>query len=238
MKTSGASVVELGGGAAVQLDEALDPFARLGRHLRGLGGGGEAEHEVELAPARDLDHARELDLAQLDRGPGERAHDGGGVLRIDQQPQPGEHVAHLGALEKRPRLLATRRAAARRTLCRGATRWAGRRRRGDSGAGHQRKDTRGGLCGELRDRTAATLCGVDVIDWSAAQRIGELIAGSPPFGGVRAASVEPLAREFAGRVSAYSGLRALRRAAGARAGRPPGLDRGEPEAACSRCWRR
>ena len=48
---------------------------------------------------------------------------------------------------------------------------------------------------------------VDVIDWGAAQRIGELIAGSPPFGGVRAASVEPLAREFAGQVGAYSGLR-------------------------------
>jgi uncharacterized protein (DUF2342 family) len=47
---------------------------------------------------------------------------------------------------------------------------------------------------------------VDVIDWGAAQRVGELIAGSPPFGGVRAASVEPLVREFAGRVSAYSGL--------------------------------
>jgi uncharacterized protein (DUF2342 family) len=48
---------------------------------------------------------------------------------------------------------------------------------------------------------------VDVIDWSMAQRTGELIAGSPPFGGVRAASVEPLAREFAGRVGDYSGLR-------------------------------
>jgi coenzyme F420 biosynthesis associated uncharacterized protein len=47
---------------------------------------------------------------------------------------------------------------------------------------------------------------VDVIDWSTAQRVGELVAGSPPFGGVRAASVEPLAREFAGRVSAYSDL--------------------------------
>lgn len=47
---------------------------------------------------------------------------------------------------------------------------------------------------------------MDVIDWGAAQRVGELIAGSPPFGGVRAASVEPLAREFAGRVSAYSDL--------------------------------
>jgi uncharacterized protein (DUF2342 family) len=47
---------------------------------------------------------------------------------------------------------------------------------------------------------------VDVIDWGAAQRIGELIAGSPPFGGVRSASVEPLVREFAGSVGAYSGL--------------------------------
>jgi len=47
---------------------------------------------------------------------------------------------------------------------------------------------------------------VDAIDWGTAQRVGELIAGSPPFGGVRAAAVEPLAREFAQRVSDYSGL--------------------------------
>jgi coenzyme F420 biosynthesis associated uncharacterized protein len=47
---------------------------------------------------------------------------------------------------------------------------------------------------------------VDVIDWGTAQRVGELIGGSPPFGGVRAASVEPLTREFAGRVGSYSGL--------------------------------
>jgi uncharacterized protein (DUF2342 family) len=47
---------------------------------------------------------------------------------------------------------------------------------------------------------------VDVIDWGTAQRVGELLAGSPPFGGVRAGSVEPLVREFAGRVSTYSGL--------------------------------
>jgi uncharacterized protein (DUF2342 family) len=45
-----------------------------------------------------------------------------------------------------------------------------------------------------------------MIDWSAAQRIGELVAGSPPFGGVRTASVEPLAYDFARRVSEYSGL--------------------------------
>jgi uncharacterized protein (DUF2342 family) len=47
---------------------------------------------------------------------------------------------------------------------------------------------------------------VDVIDWGAAQRVGELLAGSPPYGGVRAASVEPLAHDFARRVSDYSGL--------------------------------
>jgi coenzyme F420 biosynthesis associated uncharacterized protein len=47
---------------------------------------------------------------------------------------------------------------------------------------------------------------VDVIDWRIAQRIGERVAGSPPPGGVRAASVQPLAHDFARRVSAYSGL--------------------------------
>jgi len=49
---------------------------------------------------------------------------------------------------------------------------------------------------------------VDAIDWGTAQRIGERIAGSPPYGGVQAASLEPLAYDFAKRVSAYSGLRA------------------------------
>jgi coenzyme F420 biosynthesis associated uncharacterized protein len=47
---------------------------------------------------------------------------------------------------------------------------------------------------------------VDTIDWRAAQRIGERVAGSPPSGGVRASSIEPLAYDFARRVSAYSGL--------------------------------
>jgi coenzyme F420 biosynthesis associated uncharacterized protein len=47
---------------------------------------------------------------------------------------------------------------------------------------------------------------MDTIDWRAAQRIGELIAGSPPHGGVQAAAIEPLAYDFARRVSAYSGL--------------------------------
>ena len=52
---------------------------------------------------------------------------------------------------------------------------------------------------------------VDVIDWGAAQRIGELLAGvggngstGVPYTGMRAEAVEPLARDFAARVSAYS----------------------------------
>jgi coenzyme F420 biosynthesis associated uncharacterized protein len=48
--------------------------------------------------------------------------------------------------------------------------------------------------------------GVDPIDWRVAQRIGERLAGSPPPGGVRAASVQPRAYEFAQGVSVYSGL--------------------------------
>ena len=47
---------------------------------------------------------------------------------------------------------------------------------------------------------------VDAIDWRAAQRIGERIAGSPPDGDVQTGSLEPLAHDFAKRVSAYSGL--------------------------------
>ncbi len=47
---------------------------------------------------------------------------------------------------------------------------------------------------------------MDAIDWTAAQRVGELIAGSPPYGGVRAEAVQPLAYDFARRVGDYSGL--------------------------------
>jgi coenzyme F420 biosynthesis associated uncharacterized protein len=44
------------------------------------------------------------------------------------------------------------------------------------------------------------------IDWDTAQRIGELIAGSPAYGGPPGRSVQPLAHEFAQRVSDYTGL--------------------------------
>jgi uncharacterized protein (DUF2342 family) len=45
-----------------------------------------------------------------------------------------------------------------------------------------------------------------MIDWGAAQRIGETIAGSPPRGGVSASAIEPRATDFAERVSDYTGL--------------------------------
>jgi putative hydrolase len=46
------------------------------------------------------------------------------------------------------------------------------------------------------------------IDWDTAQRVGELLAGSPPAGSVRARSVQPLAHDFARRVADYTGLAA------------------------------
>jgi coenzyme F420 biosynthesis associated uncharacterized protein len=53
------------------------------------------------------------------------------------------------------------------------------------------------------------MMGSDAIDWGAAQRIGELIAGSGGrglYGGVSAESIAPRAHDFAARVSAYTGL--------------------------------
>jgi coenzyme F420 biosynthesis associated uncharacterized protein len=47
---------------------------------------------------------------------------------------------------------------------------------------------------------------MDMIDWSLAQRIGELLAGTPPEGGILSDSVAPLAEDFARRVSDYTGL--------------------------------
>ncbi len=44
------------------------------------------------------------------------------------------------------------------------------------------------------------------IDWDTAQRVAELIAGSPPSGGVLSRSVQPLAHDFARRVGDYTGL--------------------------------
>ena len=66
-----------------------------------LGGRGQRGDHVELASAGDLGAARDVDRAQLDRRPRERADDGRRVGGVGQQPQPGEHVPDLGALEER-----------------------------------------------------------------------------------------------------------------------------------------
>lgn len=47
---------------------------------------------------------------------------------------------------------------------------------------------------------------MDLIDWATAQRVGEFLAGSPPRGGVRVESIQPLAHDFAHRVSDYAGI--------------------------------
>ncbi|HTA14042.1 MAG TPA: zinc-dependent metalloprotease [Solirubrobacteraceae bacterium] len=47
---------------------------------------------------------------------------------------------------------------------------------------------------------------MDGIDWNVAQRVGEMLAGASNHAGADATSVQPLAEEFAARVSDYTGL--------------------------------
>jgi coenzyme F420 biosynthesis associated uncharacterized protein len=47
---------------------------------------------------------------------------------------------------------------------------------------------------------------MDAIDWATAQRVGEMLAGDPPHTDIQAESVQPLAQDFAQRVSDYTGL--------------------------------
>ena len=189
--------VEPAGGAAVDGDEALDPFARLRWDLRRLGCRRQSGDEVELAPARNLDHARKMRLAKLDRRSCERTHDRGGVLWVNEQTHPREHVSDLRTPQERDTLALAVRAGG----C-----GSGR----DSGGGHHPRiralppERRGETYGAQRLPGYALL--VDSIDWRAAQKIGERIAGSPTSGGVRAAAIEPRAYDFARRVSEYSGL--------------------------------
>ena len=59
-----------------------------------------AGDHVALAPPRDRGAAGEVDRAQLDRRPHQRAHHRTRVLWVGEQAKPGEQVAHLGALEE------------------------------------------------------------------------------------------------------------------------------------------
>ena len=95
--SAGCEAVQLGLDDPVQRGEALDPFTRLGGDLGRFDRRAHPHHEVELAPAGNLDHAGEVDLAKLHRRAGERAGDRTGVLGVHEQSQPGDHVAHLRA---------------------------------------------------------------------------------------------------------------------------------------------
>ncbi len=178
----GGERLDAAAGAAMKRREAGDSFAGLGRHLGRLDCERESGDEVHLAPAGKLDHARQMGLAQFDGRAGQSAHHRGGVLRIDEEPHPSQHVAYLGAFEKRAGLALGARERPAASVGSGIRYW-------------HRPSIRAGYA-----------LGVDVIDWRVAQRIGERVAGSPPAGGVRASAVEPLAREFARKVSEYSGL--------------------------------
>ncbi len=96
-----AGRVDRGQRGAVELQEHADPLAGLRRDLRRFGCGGERGDHVELPPAGDLGATGDVDCAQFDRCPGQRADDGARVRRVREQSQPGEHVADLGALEER-----------------------------------------------------------------------------------------------------------------------------------------
>ena len=92
--------VQRRGHGPVQAQEAEHALARLGRELGRLRRGDERGDHVELAPPGDLDAAREVDGAQLDRGARQRADDRPGVGGVDEQPQPGQDVLDLRALEE------------------------------------------------------------------------------------------------------------------------------------------
>ena len=95
-------------GRALELQERLDPVARLRPELRALERRLEGGDHVELAAARDRGHPGEIGRAQVDRRPGESAHDRGGVERVGQDAQPGEGVTHLGPLRRTTASPATR----------------------------------------------------------------------------------------------------------------------------------
>ena len=88
------------GRRAVELQELPDPIAGLGRDLRALERGLQRGDHVELAAPGDRRAAGEVDRAQLHRRPAEGADRRGGVGGVGQESKPGDHVAHLGALEE------------------------------------------------------------------------------------------------------------------------------------------
>ena len=227
MKASGASVSSPPAALRCSADEALDPFARLGRHLRRLGRGRQARDQVELAPARDLDHAREVRLAQLDRRPRERAHDGGRVLRVDEQAHPREHVAHLRpAQEART---SRGRLAGRAAGAQARARFGRRAPSKDTSAWQMRSRQRARRARYLRSAEAAGLRSCQWTRSIGAQRSGSA-SGSPARRRRRRARRVGRAARIRLRAARERLQRPRRaeRAAAARGRRPLGVDRREP----------
>ena len=159
----GRERVEPDRSAAVQRDEALDPFARLRRDLRRLGRRAEPGDEVELAPTRELDHAREM-------RPG-AARSAGARARARPRTRRGGRRAGAPRRARRAPLRAAGTPPPSRSPDCFST--AARRRcerRAPS------KDTSAPVTRRARRGYALA---VDSIDWRTAQRIGERIAGSP-----------------------------------------------------------
>ena len=94
-----APVLERRARRPVQAQEVLGAVAALGRQLRPLERGADRRRHVELAPPGQLGQPGDVHRVQPHRGPRHHAHGGAGVGRVGQQPQPGQQVAHLGALE-------------------------------------------------------------------------------------------------------------------------------------------
>ena len=82
----GAALLHRRRGFAVELEEGLDPLARLGRDLRALQRRLAGGDHVDLAPPGDRRQPRQVGRAQLDRRPGQRPRRRGRVVRGRRAP--------------------------------------------------------------------------------------------------------------------------------------------------------
>ncbi len=97
----GAALLHRRRGGVVELEEGLDPLARLGLELGAVEGGLAGGDHVLLAAPGDRRQPRQVAGAQFDRRPGQRPRHRRRVVGIGQRPQPGDRVANLGPLEER-----------------------------------------------------------------------------------------------------------------------------------------
>src|SRR5207244_2360503 len=80
--------------------EVLDPLACLGWHRGQFLSRLQRRDHVQLASPGNLSRAREVDRAELDGRPDQRANNGAGVVGVEQEPEPGKQIAYLGSVEE------------------------------------------------------------------------------------------------------------------------------------------